>query len=189
LKYKNSKVVKFTSLRDMILEDAPPVHVHNPKKDKRKHGGIVVSESHTKECKVAFKKRRLMDNFDSLAYGYLLFIYLFIYLFTNRGALTHHNSFHSVTLKLQHPFTRIVAGPSSCGKSTFVIRLLECSEQLCDIVFTNIVLCYSENNAPHHLKNVTFVKGVPDFENPENGPTHIVLDYLMDSNYSTKVSQ
>jgi len=40
--------------------------------------------------------------------------------------------------KLHHPFTLIVTGPSSCGKSTLVIRLLECREQLCD-VFTNIV--------------------------------------------------
>jgi len=55
-------------------------------------------------------------------------------------------------------------------------------------VFENIVWCHSENNAPHHLKRVTFVKGVPEFENPENVPTLIVLDYLMDSAYSTKVS-
>ena len=81
-----------------------------------------------------------------------------------------------MTLKLQHPFTLIVAGPSSCGKSTFVIKLLECREQLCDVVFENIVWCHSENNAPHNLKNVTFAKGVPDFENPENVPTLIVLD-------------
>jgi len=54
----------------MILEDAPPVHVHNSKKIKMKHGGIIVSESETKEYKVVFKKRRLMDNFDSLSYGY-----------------------------------------------------------------------------------------------------------------------
>ena len=94
-----------------------------------------------------------------------------------------------MTLKLQHPFTLIVAGPSGCGKSTFVIRLLECREQLCDIVFENIVWCHSENNAPHYLKNVSFVKGVPDFDNPENVPTLIVLDDLMDSAYSTKVSQ
>jgi len=94
-----------------------------------------------------------------------------------------------VTLNLQHLFTLIVAGPSSCGKSTFVIRLLECSEQLCDAVFTNIVWCHREKNAPHHLKNVTFVKGVPDFENPENVPTLIVQDDLMDSAHSTKVSQ
>jgi hypothetical protein len=39
---------------------------------------------------------------------------------------------------------------------------------------------HSENNAPHNLKNVSFVKGVPDFENRENVPTLIVLDDLMD---------
>ena len=70
LNYQNSKVVNFTSLRNMILEDAPPVHVHNAKKIKRKHGGVVVSEPETKEYKVVFKKRRLMDNFDSLPYGF-----------------------------------------------------------------------------------------------------------------------
>jgi hypothetical protein len=36
---------------------------------------------------------------------------------------------------------------------------------------------------------VTFLKGVPVFENPENAPTPIVLDDLMDSAYSSKVSQ
>jgi len=93
-----------------------------------------------------------------------------------------------MTLKLKHPFALIVAGPSSCGKSTFVIRLLDCREQLCDIAFENIVSCHSENSAPHHLKNVSFIKRVPDFENPENIPTIIVLDDLMDTAYSTKVS-
>ena len=34
--YENSKVVNFTVLRYMILESAAPVHVHNPKKIKRK---------------------------------------------------------------------------------------------------------------------------------------------------------
>ena len=82
-------------------------------------------------------------------------------------------------MKLRHPFTLIVGGPSSCGKSTFVIRLVEHNEQLCEIVFKNIVWCHSEDNAPHHLKDVSFVKGVPDFENPENVPTLIVLDDLI----------
>ena len=49
LNYENSKVVNFTSLRNMILEDAPPVHVYNAKKITRKHGGIVVSELETKK--------------------------------------------------------------------------------------------------------------------------------------------
>jgi hypothetical protein len=56
-------------------------------------------------------------------------------------------------------------------------------------VFENIVWCHSENNTPHHLKNVILVKGVPEFETHENAPTLIVLDELMDSAYSTKVSQ
>jgi hypothetical protein len=56
-------------------------------------------------------------------------------------------------------------------------------------VFTNIVWCHSENNAPDHLDNVTFVKGVPAFKNPDNKPKLIVLDDLMDTAYSTKVSQ
>ena len=55
LNYENSRVVNFTTLRDMILENAPPVHVHNPRKIKRKHGGVVVSEPETKEYKVVFE--------------------------------------------------------------------------------------------------------------------------------------
>jgi len=42
LNYENSKVVNFTTLRVMILENAPPVHVHNPRKIKRKHVGVLV---------------------------------------------------------------------------------------------------------------------------------------------------
>jgi septin family protein len=84
-----------------------------------------------------------------------------------------------MTLKLHHPFTILVAGPSSCGKTTFVILLLECREQLCNVVFTNIRWCHSENNAPDHLENVTFVKGFPEFQNPDNESTLVVLDDLM----------
>jgi ABC-type phosphate transport system ATPase subunit len=91
-----------------------------------------------------------------------------------------------MTLKLQHPFTLIVEGPSACGKSTFVITLLECREQLCDTVYENIIWCHSENKYPHHLKGISFIKGVPDFDNPDHVPTLIVLDDLMDSAYSTK---
>ena len=202
LNYNNSEV-NFNSLRSMILEDDTPLHVHNPKKIKRKHCGVVVSEPETKEYKVVFKKRRLKDNFDSLPYGYnqfvylyrilfirlficrsvylyrILFIHVYLFIYTdiyllrpgfgaiyfgiNRDVFGHQKSFYSMTLKLQHPFTLIVAGTSSCGKSTFVIRLIECREQLCDVVYDNIVWCHSENKAPHHLKNVSFVEGVPDF--------------------------
>jgi hypothetical protein len=47
--YENSKVINFTSLRHMILEYDTTLHVHNSKKIKRKHGGVVVSEPESKE--------------------------------------------------------------------------------------------------------------------------------------------
>ena len=54
----------------MILEDDTPLHVHNPRKIKRKHVGVVVSEPEAKVYKVVFKKRRLMYKFYSFSYGY-----------------------------------------------------------------------------------------------------------------------
>jgi len=72
LNYDNSKVLNFTTLGDKILENAPPVHVHNPRKIKRKHDRVALSELETKEIKFDFKTGRLMDNFDSLPYGYYL---------------------------------------------------------------------------------------------------------------------
>ena len=50
----------------MILKDTTPVHVHNPKKTKREHGGVVGSVPEINQYKVVFKKRRLMDNFFEL---------------------------------------------------------------------------------------------------------------------------
>jgi hypothetical protein len=70
LNYSNSEVLNFTALRNMILEDDTSLHVHNPRKIKRKHVGVVVSEPEIKEYKFVFKKRRLMDDFGSLPYGY-----------------------------------------------------------------------------------------------------------------------
>jgi hypothetical protein len=68
--YHNSKVVNFDTLKQMNLQNALPLHVHNPRKIKWKQGGVVVSEPESKEYKVVFKKRRLMDNFESLPYVY-----------------------------------------------------------------------------------------------------------------------
>jgi ABC-type lipoprotein export system ATPase subunit len=92
-------------------------------------------------------------------------------------------------LKLQHSFTHIIVGPSGCGKSTFVIKFLNNRQKLCDIKFNKIIWCHSENNAPYNLKGISFVEGIRDFEKPENKPMLIVLDDLMDSDCSKKVSE
>jgi hypothetical protein len=70
LKYDSSKVVNFATLKSMITENSEPVHVHSPKKIKRKHDCVVVTEPESKEYKVVFKKRRLIGDFDSVPYGY-----------------------------------------------------------------------------------------------------------------------
>ena len=85
----------------MILEDVPPVHVHNPKKKRRKHDGVVISELETKEYKVVFWNRRLMGKFDPF-YLYMSDFfqrgkcannYLFFRLSISRGVITHYTSF------------------------------------------------------------------------------------------------
>ena len=101
----------------------------------------------------------------------------------------HFTSSWIMILKMQHPFALIVSGSSSCGKPTFLIRLLECKKQIFDIVFKNVVCCHSENNAPYHMKNVSFVKGVPNFAISENLPTLVVLDDFMDTAYPTKENE
>lgn len=82
----------------------------------------------------------------------------------------------------------IVAGLSAYGKSTFVIQLLECREQLCDTEYENIVRCHSENKTPHHLKDFSLVE-VLDYDNPENVRILVVVDDRMDSVYSPKVRE
>ena len=59
LNYENSNVVNFAALRNMILEYVAPVHVHNPKKIKRKQGSVVVSEQETKEYKIVLRSAGL----------------------------------------------------------------------------------------------------------------------------------
>ena len=54
----------------MILGDDTPLHVQNPRKIKKKHNGIFVSEPEEKEYKVVFKKRRLMEDFGYFPYSY-----------------------------------------------------------------------------------------------------------------------
>ena len=70
LNYENLHFVNFTSLRNMILKDDKPLHVHNPRKIKISHGGVVVLELEKKEYKLVFKMRPVKDDFDSLPYGY-----------------------------------------------------------------------------------------------------------------------
>jgi len=47
-----------------------------------------------------------------------------------------------MSLAFKHPFTAIVAGPTSCGKTRFVFRLIEYASRMIDPPPDKIVYCY-----------------------------------------------
>ena len=83
----------------------------------------------------------------------------------------------------KHPFTCIVAGPTLCGKSTFVTRLLRHAAAMIDPPPENITWCYGEWQeayATTDLTHVRFEEGLPTeamFDSTKRNP--IVIDDLM----------
>lgn len=91
--------------------------------------------------------------------------------------------------QLKHPFTLICAGPSSSGKSTFVVKLLE-TKHMIDKHIDRIVWCYGEKNAKPDIKRkIIYVNGIPEnLDNLCRDNTIVVLDDLMISSQNSKVS-
>ena len=90
-------------------------------------------------------------------------------------------------LRFRHPFTLVVAGPSSCGKSEFVKKIINSGTRLLDTEFSDILWCYSEWHPSNSeiSKNITFQKGLDNIskENTDQ-PRLIILDDLMGQNES-----
>ena len=64
--------------------------------------------------------------------------------------------------RLKHPFTCIVAGPTGCGKTTFVTRLLQHASSFIVPPPENVV-CYGEwQHLFSTMSDVKFVDGLPD---------------------------
>ena len=87
----------------------------------------------------------------------------------------------------KHPFPALVAGPTCCGKSQFVKRLLESGEDMIDGAPENRIWCYGIYQPAHdeiqrNIPNITFVEGVPsDLESMINPSIRnlVVIDDLM----------
>lgn len=86
-------------------------------------------------------------------------------------------------LKLKHPFTAVVSGPTSSGKSLFCLRLIENVRHMIEPVPSKIVWHYGIYQPKFHKSSsvIEFKKGLPtlDEEDDENTPTLMILDDLM----------
>lgn len=95
----------------------------------------------------------------------------------------------SMDLRLSHPFTCIVAGPTFCGKSVFVEKLIQSGLYSINTEFEEIVWCYSVWHP--QLSNVNArVKYQEDLENlhiKNSSPRLVVIDDLMRESGSTVV--
>lgn len=86
-----------------------------------------------------------------------------------------------MTILWQHPFTAIIAGPTSCGKSFFIKRFLNDIESLVDVSISQVIYCLPENQPiDKEFSKHTIHRGIPDVELfNDQTPRLIVLDDLM----------
>ena len=82
-----------------------------------------------------------------------------------------------------HPGCTIIAGPSQCGKTFFVKKLIENLPQCVDVPIRDIIFCFSEWQPSYESlkeRGVRFIQGAidPDDLSPEI-PHLVILDDLM----------
>lgn len=93
-------------------------------------------------------------------------------------------------LPFAHPFTAIVVGPTSCGKTRFVFRLLEHVDAMVEPSPSKIVYCYGEyQQLFRRHPRITFHQGLPNIEDFDGSePTLLIIDDLMQETNETVVN-
>jgi len=86
--------------------------------------------------------------------------------------------------KLRHPFTAVVAGPTSCGKTAWVLKLVRNATQMIDPPPSRIHYCYGEYQSifDDYSSIVVFHEGLPQMTDSlfdGSQPTLLVIDDLM----------
>ena len=83
--------------------------------------------------------------------------------------------------RFQHPFTCVVAGPTSCEKNEFVAKFIQHVKQTMTPAPQRIVWCYGEwQRRFDSVPNVKFIEGLPQRENFDGTQsTLLILDDLM----------
>ena len=83
--------------------------------------------------------------------------------------------------RLRHPFTMVIAGPSSAGKSRFCFRLIANAREVINHPPEKIVYCYGVyQDLFDDYPNIQFIEGLPDLEMFDGKcRTLLVIDDLM----------
>lgn len=86
-------------------------------------------------------------------------------------------------LKWKHPFTAIISGPTSSGKSTFIKKFLTQLDHMVDTTLSEVVYCapaISQSDLSETGRNVKYHEGIPDMEMfSDQQPRVIILDDMM----------
>lgn len=99
-----------------------------------------------------------------------------------------------VKMKLIHPFTAMVSGPTKAGKTVLVKNIVLQSSQLVDPPPGKIIWCYSEWQPQYEdlVDKVQFIEGIPDskfLKEETTVPKLIILDDLMENVKKNTLSQ
>src|SRR5271156_4060185 len=85
-------------------------------------------------------------------------------------------------LRIHMGSTMLVSGPTSSGKTVFILKLIEAASQLFDASPTQVYWCYGTRTAAHDFmvrKGFTMINGIPrNFEFLKANDI-VVLDDLM----------
>ena len=90
-------------------------------------------------------------------------------------------SFGSMDVRLKHPFTCTVAGPTSSGKTQFVLRLIRHADELIHPPPERILYCYGEFQPSFlELPQIEFHEGFPDVTRFDGRHRYLlIIDDLM----------
>lgn len=97
-------------------------------------------------------------------------------------------------VRLQHPYTCLVAGPTSCGKTQFVKKVIEEGEHVVNGSAEKIIWLYGEYQPAYmelssKFPHILFIEGIPENLNEYIDPKFrnlIVIDDLMSETGSDK---
>jgi hypothetical protein len=80
----------------------------------------------------------------------------------------------------KHPFTSVVSGPTGCGKTIFVFKIIENMKDMITPTPSLVVYCYGEYQPMFdNYPQIEFHEGLPDTSMFDGTPTLLILDDLM----------